>query len=258
MKCDVKVVGPIHLYRDIRMMHLTTVHFKFQHVHIVLIMAPGSNPHEPADVDNVVCAEIPDKETNPILYDVITSCNIHGPCGNINPGCVCMAADGPVRHCTKEFPKSFHDATVLSDGHYPAYRRRSPEQGGRCFQVMTRNGTQTVDNRWVVPYNPYFSWKYRCHINTEVVHSVRAVKYLYKYITKGTTRVMVRLANGEYEDITNDEVKRYQNARYIGASEAMWRLYDFPVMEKHPSVQKLPLHLENDQTVIFQAGNIIS
>jgi hypothetical protein len=36
------------------------------------------------------------------------------------------------------------------------------------------------DNRWVVPYNPYLTMWYQCHINVEVCSSITAVKYLYK------------------------------------------------------------------------------
>ena len=33
-----------------------------------------------------------------------------------------------------------------------------------------------------------------------------------------------------------DEVKNYMNARYISASEALWKIYGFPIHEKHPPV----------------------
>jgi hypothetical protein len=36
-----------------------------------------------------------------------------------------------------------------------------------------------------VPYNPYLSLLFNCHINVEVCTSVAAVKYLYKYAYKG-------------------------------------------------------------------------
>ncbi len=41
------------------------------------------------------------------------------------------------------------------------------------------------DNRWVVPYNPYLTMQYKCHINDEVCSSITVVKYLYKYVYKG-------------------------------------------------------------------------
>ena len=49
---------------------------------------------------------------------------------------------------------------VLSGDGYPEYRRR-----GRV--VAQKNGQQ-IDDRWVVPYNPYLLETFDCHINCEV------------------------------------------------------------------------------------------
>ena len=48
-----------------------------------------------------------------------------------------------------------------------------------------------LDNRCVVPYNPYLTVKYNAHINVEIFTTVMAVKYLYKYVYKGPDRVIV-------------------------------------------------------------------
>ena len=54
---------------------------------------------------------------------------------------------------------------------------------------MKNNREYCVDNKWVVPYNPFFSLKYGAHINVEAVNSVEAIKYLYKYVTKDRDNV---------------------------------------------------------------------
>jgi len=46
------------------------------------------------------------------------------------------------------------------------------------------------DNRWVIPYNPYLTMRYQCHINVEVCRSITVVKYLYKYVYKGHDRAL--------------------------------------------------------------------
>jgi hypothetical protein len=69
-----------------------------------------------------------------------------------------------------------------------------------------------LDNRWVVPYNPYLTTKYNCHINVEICSSITAIKYLFKYVYKGHDRATV--------EIINDEINLYLDARYISASEA--------------------------------------
>jgi len=60
------------------------------------------------------------------------------------------------------------------------------------------------DNRWVVPYNAYLLKRYECHINVEVCTSVQAVKYVFKYIYKGSDRAHVAI-QGE----SVDEIKQY-------------------------------------------------
>ena len=110
-----------------------------------------------------------------------------------------------------------------------------------------------MDNSFVVPYNPFLSLRYKAHINVEVVYSVQAVKYLYKYITKGQDRIIMSvMEDGHVED----EVENYMNARYISASEALWKIYGFPIHEKHPPVDKLPCHLPNEQQVLFDEHDI--
>ena len=52
-------------------------------------------------------------------------------------------------------------------------------------------------------------FSYDCHINVEACGSVRAIKYLYKYVYKGPDRAMVKLvvANEEKTDVNADEIK---------------------------------------------------
>jgi len=42
--------------------------------------------------------------------------------------------------------------------------------------------------------------------------------------------------------------------RYIGAMEAVWRIFHFPLQDRHPAVQRLDVHLEHQQRIIFQDG----
>ena len=51
------------------------------HVHILLILHEDDKLQTPADVDRIVCAEIPDKNVQPVLYERVMKFNVHGPCG---------------------------------------------------------------------------------------------------------------------------------------------------------------------------------
>ena len=223
------------------------------HAHILLILADEDKPRNATDIDRIVSAEIPDKVRNPQLHKIITGMNLHGPCGAVNVNSPCMSGTGVERSCQKKFPKAFCQRTTMSD-FAVEYRRSEPADGGLTHPIMVRRQHFTMDNRWVVPYNPFLSLKYAAHINVEIVHSVAAVKYLYKYITKGSDRVMMRLANGEERDITHDEVTRYVNSRYVSASEAIGRLYEMKIQYKYPAVMMLHCHLDGDQQVLFADG----
>ena len=135
---------------------------------------------------------------------------------------------------------SYVDETKHAEDGFPEYRRPN---NGRT--VTKKVGTRNVllDNRYVVPYNPFLLQRYNCHINVEVCCSVASVKYLFKYIHKGCDRAA--LAVGEEVD----EIAKYQDCRYIAASEACWRILEFPIRGSSHNVVRLPVHLEDRQQV---------
>ncbi len=95
------------------------------------------------------------------------------------------------------------------------------------------------DNRWVVPYNPYLTMRYQCHINVKVCSSITVVKYLYKYVYKGHDRALAVVqpevgalpvasgANGNNVPAARDEVQNYLDGRYVSANEACHQLFAF-------------------------------
>ena len=88
--------------------------------------------------------------------------------------------------------------------------------------------------------------------------SVKAVKYLYKYIFKGHDRAVVAISPDKtalaVDEHVTDEIKNYIDCRYIGAMEAVWRIFHFQLHDRHPAVQSLCVHLEHQQRVVFQDG----
>jgi hypothetical protein len=108
----------------------------------------------------------------------------------------------------------------------------------------------------VVPYSPYLSLKFNCHINVEVVQSIKAIKYLYKYTHKGPDRAKIKLylagdkKNSE-EPKTKDEIKKHVSCRYVGPSEALWRIFENRLHHKSHAVQRLSIHLPDQQSVCF-------
>jgi hypothetical protein len=148
-------------------------------------------------------------------------------------------------HCTKKFPKDFTPQTVESPDGFPIYKRRD---NGRTVTKRTTAGDVQVDNRFVVPYNPYLIKKYCCHINVEVCCSVKSVKYLYKYVYKGHDAAVA--------EVSNDEIKEFVNARYVSAHEAIWRIFELPLFGCSHTITRLPVHLPDQQHVYFhEAAN---
>lgn len=88
--------------------------------------------------------------------------------------------------CNKYCPKKFNDETVIDAHGYPMDRRWDT---GRFAQ----NKGVTLDNRFVVPYNRTLFIKYQMHINVEFCNHSQSIKYLFKYINKGSDRATVDL-----------------------------------------------------------------
>ena len=133
---------------------------------------------------------------------------------------------------------------------YPNYRRRDD---GRKEKVR---GCE-LDNRWVVPYNPYLLRLFNCHINVEACGSIKAVKYLFKYIYKGHDRASVVMRDASKENGDVDEIQQYRDARWVTPPEALWRIYGFELSQNSPSVMQLQLHLPNMHMVTFHERQMV-
>ena len=188
-------------------------------MHLLVFLRPEDRFLDAARIDQIVQAELPDERSDPtgVLFQTVQSTMIHGPCGIHHPTAPCMVKKAgqsqPV--CSKRYPRSFQEETIVQEDGYPLYWRRC---SGRTVSMQVRGQSMTLGNQWVVPYNPYLTWKYQAHINVEVCASVQAVKYIHKYIYKGNDRTTVQLQQN------TDEVAQYLQGRYIGPSEAVWRL----------------------------------
>lgn len=196
----------------------------------------------PDHIDKIISVEIPDKETDPFLFQVVTKNMIRGPCGAVNPNSPCMKD----RQCMKRYPRTFLLETQIGQDDYPTYRRRNPEDGEHKAVVKIKQREVQVDNRWVVPYTPLLSKTFQAHIKVEYCNYVKSIKYICKYINKGSDMAMFGVTN------ENDEITLYQMGRYISSNEAVWRILSFPIHDRHPTVVHLAVHLENGQRVRSQ------
>ncbi|OWY92809.1 Helitron helicase [Phytophthora megakarya] len=228
------------------------------HAHILVILKGESKPKTSADYDKI----------KPIRNFLRLPCT---------------GEDGK---CSKRFPKAFVDETGVDGDGYPVYRRRHPgpvksasSQGSRLPTTVrfvskrvqtpmargrrSRREAVVVDNRWVVPYNPYLCQKYNCHVNMEICSTVQSVKYLYKYVYKGQDRATVTLRphqqdtsissenDGGADRDSIDEIQQYLDGRYLSPPEACWTIFKYDMQEKSHHVHQLPVHEEGKQLVHY-------
>ena len=219
-------------------------------MHLLLVLHSGDHFLTVEAIDKIVCAELPDQATDPngALLALIKTTMIYGPCGWMKPQAPWMISSGPglSAKCSKRFPKDFQEETMVQDDGHPLYRRPN---NGQTFDISIQiNGAPAscqFDNRWIVLYNPYLRWKYRAHIYVAVCASVHSVKYIHKYIYKGSDRTTLQIAAGQ------NEIQRYLQGHYIGPTEVVWRLFEFAMHEQLPTVEPLAVHLPGGQLVYF-------
>ena len=185
---------------------LYTIEFQkrgLSHAHIIIFLKPHAKLCTPDQIDSLMSSEFP--IGNPELLELIKKFIVHGPCGrhNIN---VPYINGGK---CTRKFPMTFREHITITEDSYARTRCSNTSQ-------TTEVRGKHVDNRWVVCYNKYLIWKYRCHINIESIASIKAVKYIFKYVYKGHDHTTMEF--GTYVD----EIKQYLDSQYVGSCEANW------------------------------------
>lgn len=117
-----------------------------------------------------------------------------------------------------------------------------------------------LDNTYVVPYNRSLCLAFQAYINVEYCGWSMLIKYLFKYISKGTDRIFARVTRSIGDTSTSstnqqsqiDEIQNFQDGRFICPHEAMWRILNCRIHDQEPVVQILFVHLENMQHLTFR------
>ena len=225
------------------------------HCHLLLWLKESSRIHRNEDIDRYISAELPNPTTDPEAHRVISEFMLHGPCGEANKSAPCMKNSDT---CKKDFPKPYCSETFIDQKGFVHYRRRDT-------RITALKQNLQLDNTYVVPYNQALCMRFYAHINVEYCQSTMLIKYLSKYISKGTDRIIAHItrAIGEGESSNRhprrkvDEITKFQDARYIGPHEACWRILGFDIHSRQPAVQILAVHLKNMQRVNFRAGQLL-
>ncbi|KAF2184220.1 hypothetical protein K469DRAFT_689538 [Zopfia rhizophila CBS 207.26] len=150
------------------------------HAHDLLTLARQDKIYSVQDVDATCCAEIPDKDADPELHDIVVSNMVHG-------------------HCSEQYnPDALGRGRVLR---VPVRGLRA--SGIQALQTPRPSGlAKQLLGRSLHPYN------------VELTGSIKAVMYLYKYVYNGPDKATAEVA---VNTDTVNEVLRCQDCRYFSA-----------------------------------------
>jgi len=213
----------------------------------------------PSMINSYISAQIPDPSIDPLGYTLVAEHMMHGPCGEYNRTCPCMKQN----RCSKYYPKMYQQETSVDGDGFAIYMRPQND-------LFIEKGNCHLDNRWVVPHNLPLLKKYQAHINVEWCNKTTFIKYLFKYVTKGADCSKVyleRVRNGQQTSYDNEtdsinEIKEYLDCRYICEQDACWRILGFDIHRHYPAVERMPVHLPNENYITFSAkakmNNVLS
>jgi helitron helicase-like protein len=88
------------------------------HTHLLLILDSEHRIRSPSDIDSCVAAQWPNPDQQPLLFQTVKSCMIHGPCGTVSPNAPCMKKNG----CSRGYPKALQENRSTTDDGYPSVR----------------------------------------------------------------------------------------------------------------------------------------
>src|SRR5258708_19959709 len=100
--------------------YVYTIEFQKQglpHMHLLLSLSPAFRPTNADQVDTLISATWPDPEKQPLLFNIIKRCMVHGPFSSANPHAPSMNQAKSIN----DFPKPFQNQTVMNSNGYPTY-----------------------------------------------------------------------------------------------------------------------------------------
>ncbi|XP_075236541.1 uncharacterized protein LOC142333393 [Lycorma delicatula] len=187
------------------------------HAHILIWLISKLTPDQ---IHQVISEEIPDANSDPDLFEVVTKNRIHGPCGVLNNHSPCMS-DGK---CTKRYPRALVAEAITGNDRYPLYRRRLTEDGGKSITLKVRNNDVEIEQVYLQ------------------IYELSTMEAIWQLLV--------------WEKQLDLSMKSINIDCYISSNEAVWRILSFPIHERHPTVVHLAVHLENGQRVYFRTENV--
>ena len=175
-------------------------------------------------IDDVVRAELPPKDNDPVLHQLVNDFMRHNE-NHLESEYSCCNQKGK---CLYSFLQPVQPETKVDEYGRVKYRRRSEQDA------------------WIASYIPALLKLMQCHIYVDVCSTTNVVLYLYKYMYKGFDTAKFNVVEGEAVP-RRSEIDDYQNARYLSSCEACWRILRYHITTIRPTVTGIGIHLPNQQ-----------
>ncbi|CEF61556.1 Ovarian tumour, otubain domain and DNA helicase Pif1 like family and Helitron helicase-like domain and P-loop containing nucleoside triphosphate hydrolase domain-containing protein [Strongyloides ratti] len=192
------------------------------HGHIVIKLKNFKK--EPNYIDSIITAEIPDKEKDKQLYDLVMIHMIHKNCGKLKEKAKCW--NNYKKKCSKNYPKPFINETTICD-----------ENG----EVFYKRKSDNEMNKYVVPYNIFLLKYFNAAINVEIVSNIIGSSYIFKNMMINNDSKS-KLINLEVLLKNKYEISNYQKVRCINTTDALLRIYQYPLLGNTVAVEVLYIH----------------
>ena len=105
----------------------------------------------------------------------------------------------------------------------------------------------------MVPHCPQLLLLFDCHLNVEISAGLGTVKYLSKYIYKGSDRAIMEMSGG-----MQNKIKVYLDNQFISPIKVYWKIFEFNIHKELPAVQHLPIYPPNEHYVNFHAYQTVN
>nr|GEX15328.1 DNA helicase [Tanacetum cinerariifolium] len=174
---------------------LYTIEFQqrgLPHCHTLLWVNSKDKIKDAEQIDEYISAEIPDPVEDPRGHKLVTELMMHGPCCGANLSASCMQ-NVPYN---KNFPKKYNLKTFFDSNGHTHYQRRDT-------RVHVMKGESRLDNCDVVPYNQALCLEFEAHTNVEYYGWSMLIKCLFKYIPKGSDRILAKISKTIREAFTS-------------------------------------------------------
>ena len=194
------------------------------HAHLLIYLDKKTSNRLYED-DYAISAIIPDKETDPELYDLVKKFQIHECKEDI-----CIIFRGKIIY-RQGYPQPIVDRDIIHPtGSRWLYRR------------------EKAKDRWVIPYTRSLLKLRQCNMSAQLVTDKGILNYLIGYLVKVEQGYYI----GDFDKNPN-EVERYLNVRNVGIPEAIADTLGYSHYTTKPTIEYVNVSLPDERLKLLKS-----